>query len=83
MSRRDKLLARLRSNPVDFTWQDAVTLMKGSGFDVIVASGSGRKFVHRETRRKVLMHQPHPHPELKQYQIDLLLEGLRNAGEID
>ena len=85
VSRKDKLIAKLRARPKDFTWDEACTLMKQCGFAYIKSSGGGaaRMFVHQVTRIKVRLHEPHPQNTLLPYMIDQLLEGLRNAGELE
>jgi predicted RNA binding protein YcfA (HicA-like mRNA interferase family) len=82
VSRKEKLLERLLAKSADFTWAEAVALMKQHGFDLLTGKGSSRKFVHRETRVKVFIHEPHPGNIVKEYAQDNLLEGLRNVGAI-
>ncbi len=82
MSRREKLLQRLLSQSVDFTWDEAVTLMKQHGFQLMKGSGSTRRFVHKTTGVKVMIHEPHPENIVKAYAQEDLLQGLRNAGAI-
>ena len=82
MSRKEKLLDRLLGMSPDFTWEEAVTLMKQHGFKVINASGSGRKFIHTETKVKVSIHEPHPGNIIKTYAKEDLIQGLKNVGVI-
>lgn len=82
MARKDKLIARLRSGPKDFTWAEACTLMGACGFELKNRGGSRRMFIHTETRRKVGMHEPHSRSALLPYELDLLIDGLREVGEI-
>lgn len=82
MSRKEKLLQRLVAKSQDLTWDQAVTIMKACGFELLSGRGSSRKFVHTVTRVKVFIHKPHPGNIVKAYAQDDLLEGLRNAGEI-
>ena len=82
MSWKDKLLARLQDKPKDFTWKEAITLMRKCGFELLKGSGSRRKFVSKEDGQIVSIHEPHPQNTLKIYQLDLLIEGLKRAGEI-
>lgn len=84
MGRREKLLERLRALEPDFTWDEAVTLMKGYGFKLLKSSGgSSRKFFHAASKVKVFVHEPHPERTLKKYAQENLIDGLRNAGEIE
>ena len=77
MGKHEKLLARLQSRPKDFTFQELTTLLAGLGY-VLNQSGSGSRvrFEH-ERCAPVLMHKPHPSPVLKPYQIDQVLEILK------
>lgn len=76
------MLARLIAKSTDFTWDEAVNLMKSHGFSVLNGKGSSRKFVHVATRVKVFIHEPHPEKVVKAYAQQDLIDGLRNAGEI-
>ena len=82
MSRKQKALARLLCQSSDFTWTEAVTVMKLHGFVLLNGSGSSRKFIHEVTRVKVFIHEPHPENILKRYAQEDLIQGLKNAGEI-
>lgn len=80
MGKREKLLAKLKSRPKDFTFQEATTLLAGFGY-VLNQSGSGSrvKFEH-EHYASVFMHKPHPSPVLKPYQLDVVLDTLNQEG---
>lgn len=85
MAKIDKLLLKLQSKPKpkDFTWSEAVSVMSGSGFKgVSKSSGSHRKFYNQDMDIYIHISRPHPQNELKSYQIDDLIEGLRSAGKI-
>jgi hypothetical protein len=82
VSKKQKLLDKLRSKPVDFTWGEAESLMKACNFRLHKNNGSARMFLHEGTRTKVRLHEPHPEKVLKPYMVDVLLEGLKAAGEI-
>lgn len=84
MSRHDKLAARLKRVPRDFTWSELVTLLEGLGYTEVKrgkTGGSRRRFVHR-TAAMISLHQPHPGNELKRYQVALVLETLTREGRI-
>lgn len=82
MARKEKLVDRLRGKPKDYTWSEACAVMKACGFELYNRGGSRRMFRHTRTRRKVILHEPHPRPTLLAYQMELLIEGLREVGEI-
>ena len=78
MSRREKLIARLKSRPKDFTWSDLVRLLEGLGYVEVSAGktgGSRRRFVHAEAPL-IALHKPHPGSIVKIYVIDDLLDLL-------
>ena len=83
VSKKNKLIAKLRTDPRDFTWSEAVTLMRSCGFALHHKKGSARMFVHLTKRVKLRLHEPHPQKTLLPYMVAQLLEGLRAAGEID
>lgn len=84
MSKKAKLLAKLQSRSRSITWDEAVAAMTAHGFDMLPARGGGaaRCFVHRATRVKARLHEPHPRNTMLDYMVDQLLEALKNAGEI-
>jgi len=82
MSRRGKLIERLKRKPRDFTWNELVTVLKGLGYAELKrgkSSGPRRRFVH-ETAATISIHEPHPGNELKAYQVELVLETLTQEG---
>jgi len=84
MSRRDKLIARLKSRPKEFTWEELVRLLEGLGYTEAKAGktgGSRRRFVH-PTAPIITLHKPHPGNIVKMYVIDDVLRRLREDGLI-
>jgi predicted RNA binding protein YcfA (HicA-like mRNA interferase family) len=82
MSRRDKLVARLKSRPKDFTWDELVRLLEGLGYTEAKAGktgGSRRRFVHPKAPM-IALHKPHPGNIVKLYVIDDVLRLLREEG---
>lgn len=84
MSRKAKLIQKLKNEPKGFTWDDATTLMRMCGFKLLNArgGGSGRMFRHEVTAQKVKLHEPHPRNILLPYMVNVLIDALRDAGEI-
>ncbi len=83
MGQKEKLIAKLMSNPKTFTFDDAETLLgyftyrrcnKGR------TSGSRVMFVSDTYKTKILLHKPHPRKELLEYQIKQLIELLQQEG---
>ncbi len=84
MSRRDKLLARLKSKPKDITWDELVRLLVYLAYTEAAAGetgGSRRRFVHA-TAPTIALHKPHPGKIIKMYIIDDLLRVLTEEGLI-
>ena len=78
MSQKDKLIARLKTVPRDFTFDEAETLLKYLDYlqsNKGKTSGS-RVMFFREGHPPILLHKPHPQNELKLYQVKQLLDIL-------
>jgi predicted RNA binding protein YcfA (HicA-like mRNA interferase family) len=78
MAQLDKLIKRLCSKPTDFTWNELLRLVNALGYVESKkgsTSGSRRRFSH-PTLPSILLHQPHPTPILKEYQLKLIIEQL-------
>jgi hypothetical protein len=78
MGRREKLVARLKSRPKDFTWDELVRLLGGLGYAEAATGktgGSRRRFSH-ETAPTIALHKPHPGSIVKMYVIDDVLRIL-------
>ena len=85
MSKFEKLLERFLSRPKNFTYQELLHLLNGlnySEFQKGKTSGSRVSFIHNETKHVIMLHKPHPNNELKKYQIELIIEELKNQGLI-
>jgi hypothetical protein len=79
MSKKQKLIERLCSNPRDFTWSELESLLNYLGFDEIKkgkTSGSRRAFYKVDTQQIIRLHKPHPGNILKEYQIKEIKEAL-------
>lgn len=84
MSKKDKLIQRLKAKPKDFTFEEAETLLNYFDFicsDKEKTSGS-RVCFKSEKHPPILLHKPHPQKELKSYQIKDLIEKLEEEGLI-
>ncbi|SFG63985.1 type II toxin-antitoxin system HicA family toxin [Oribacterium sp. WCC10] len=83
MGQKEKLIQKLKSNPKDFTFDEAESLLgymtyhrtnKGK------TSGSRIMFTSNEYQTKILLHKPHPRKELLEYQVKQLIEYLKQEG---
>ncbi|MDR2543658.1 MAG: type II toxin-antitoxin system HicA family toxin [Treponema sp.] len=81
MSKKQKLIARLKSKPKDFTFDEAKTLMELCGYVLSnkgKTSGSRIGFINGEKIFK--MHKPHPRKELLHYQVKEIIDELKQEG---
>ena len=85
MSKKEKLINRLKTKPKDFTYNEAKTFLEAVGF---VESNKGRTsgsrvvFIEYKNGLKVELHKPHPKNVLKRYQLDILIENLKKLEVI-
>ena len=81
MSQKKKLLAKLKSNPKDFTFDEAETLLGYYSYTRTnkgKTSGSRVKFI-RKGYKAIMLHKPHPRNVLSEYQVRDLLAALKNG----
>ena len=82
MTKIDKLRKKFLNKPKDFTWAELKILLNGWGYVEYnggKTSGSRVRFVH-ECRADIMLHKPHPNPELKSYIIKQIIEQLNKEG---
>lgn len=80
LSKQEKLLARFKSKPRDFTWEELVKVFKYYGFEVSTNSGSSRKF--RNANNVVfMMHEPHPKNIIKNYALKNAIDFLSDFDD--
>ncbi|MDD2716280.1 MAG: type II toxin-antitoxin system HicA family toxin [Candidatus Wallbacteria bacterium] len=85
MSKTEKLLKRFLSMPKDFTFQELSRLLKAFGYTEVATgktAGSRVAFVNSRTGHIIRIHKPHPHKELKQYQLDFIIDALKQMEVI-
>jgi hypothetical protein len=85
MSKDQKLIARLLSKPKDFTYNELYRVLNLLGYEESQSgktSGSRVAFIDKSTNHIIRLHKPHPSNELKQYQIELIIEELKSRGLI-
>ena len=83
MSKKDKLIARLKTNPKDFTFDEAETLLGLCGY-ALSKSGktSGSRVSFTRGQKTYHMHKPHPRKELLAYQIKSIITELEEENLI-
>lgn len=85
MGQKEKLIARLKTRPKDFTFDELERLL---GYLSYVrdnkgkTSGSRVAFISGMHRTRIILHRPHPGNELRVYQIDQIIDILKQEGLI-
>ena len=83
MGQKEKLIAKLKSNPKTFTFDEAESLL---GYMTYRRSNKGRTsgsrvmFTSDKYKTKILLHKPHPRKELLEYQVKQLIDLLEQEG---
>ena len=83
MSKKDKLIKKLKSKPKSFTIDEAKSLITSLGAQETKkgkTGGSRVKFVYND--KALFLHEPHPGNELKPYQVDDIIEFLERNNLI-
>jgi len=75
MSRKDKLKARFLARPKDVTFEELRRLLRQLGYEEQEAEGSRVTFYREGTGSVIKLHRPQP--TLKAYQINQVLDALR------
>ena len=82
MSKKKKLIERIKSNPKDFTFDELITLMGYLGYELDNGgrtSGSEVKFICKE-RKMLVVHKPHSYKCLLPKQVAILKRTLIEEG---
>ncbi len=82
MAKLQKIIARLQSRPSDFTWAELKQIMQAFGYELKTSGGSGRKFIHSDSKATLFMHEPHPGKILKAYQVKDAIHFLKQEKHI-
>lgn len=84
MAKAEKIIERLRTVPLDFTWAETVKVLEMFGHSeqkTGKTGGSRRKFIDKKNNTFSL-HKPHPEKILKRYAVENLLAYLIEKGHI-
>ena len=84
MGEKEKLIARLLSQPKDFTFSDMETLLGYFEYkrnDKGRTSGSRVMFIN-DKYASIMLHKPHQRKELLDYQVKQVIEVLKQEGLI-
>ena len=83
MGRKEKLIARLKSKPKDFTFDEMQNLLKLLGFEMSnKGKASGSRALFKNGNIPINLHKPHPRKEFLEYQIKYVLDALEREGLI-
>ncbi len=81
MSKKEKLIVRLLKKPTDFTFDEMESLLSYFGYQLKQSgTGSGVKFIKRDSNEVINFHRPHPNGILKRYVLEQVIEKLRKDG---
>ena len=84
MGQKEKLIARLLSQPKDFTFSNMETLLGYFEYkrnDKGRTSGSRVMFIN-DKYASIMLHKPHQRKELLDYQVKQVIEVLKQEGLI-
>lgn len=84
MSKKEKIIERLKSRPKDLTYDEAKQVLNIFGFienNKGKTSGSRVIFINKTIKVKIELHRPHPNNILKQYQIKDIIKKLSEMEE--
>lgn len=78
MSKKDKLIQKLKSKPKDFTYDELKALLNYLGFfEYNKGKTSGSRVEFRDgLGKKVVLHKPHPSNIIKPYKINQVINEL-------
>jgi hypothetical protein len=85
MTKHTKLLSRFLSKPKDFDYSELKKLLAGFGYtesNLGKTSGSRVGFVNMENGNIIRLHKPHPDNTLKIYQVEQIIDYLKQKGLI-
>jgi hypothetical protein len=83
MSKKEKLIARLKSKPKDFTFDEMSNLLELLGFEMTnKGKTSGSRVMFKNGDIPLFLHKPHPRKEFLEYQIKYVLDALEREGLI-
>ena len=85
MSKIEKAKERILSKPKDYTYSEAKSLVMQFGYveyNKGKTSGSRVKFYREADKAMIQLHKPHPNEILKPYQVEDIVQCLREHGDL-
>ena len=84
MSTKDKLLARFKSLPSDFTFEELDRLLRSLGYEMDnKGKTSGSRIIYKDRNNApIMLHKPHPGNIIKKYAMKQIFDELKGKGKI-
>ena len=84
MSKKEKLVQRMLSQPTDFSFDELTTLLGSFGYYIEKPgkTGGSRVTFSNNNGDYIRLHKPHPRNILKKYQINQIIFTLTERGLI-
>jgi hypothetical protein len=83
LSKKEKIIKRLLSRLVDFSFAELTTLLGLLGYSLAEAGKtSGSRVVFIKGGDYIRLHKPHPENILKRYQIEDIIAVLKERGSV-
>lgn len=85
MVAKEKLIARFKRMPKDFTFEETETLLRYFGYERYnkgATSGSRIRFKNQESGMWVDLHRPHPGNMMKEWMMKVVYKHLKDCGLI-
>lgn len=82
MSKHKKTLAKLKAVPptANLKWEELQGLLIHLGYRMLTNSGSRRKFYHGGKDDLIILHCPHPSPDVDKGAISYVRDHLESIG---
>lgn len=84
MSKKEKIIERLKSKPKDFTYDEAKQILNIFGFvEYNKGKTSGSKVIFKNELKNIdiALHKPHPNNIMKPYQINEIIKKLKEMED--
>jgi poly-D-alanine transfer protein DltD len=84
MSTKEKLIARFKALPSDFTFEELDRLLNNLGYEKDnKGKTSGSRVVYKDKdNTPIMLHKPHPGNIIKKYAMKQIYDELKNKGKI-
>ena len=82
MTKRNKLIERLLTKPRDFTWDELIKVLNAFGYQQVITGKTGGSRIRFLSKNypPIILHKPHPKPILKRYQLEGIIDLLKQEN---